>query len=134
MLWNTKEDKINKIVKNDNELEKFIIKYCTNSKPKIGIEEEKIVNHFELIERYRSYYIKDKFISDILPLIDFPVVKKIYEFDELPPFFATRIPNINQPFHLKKLAKYKGDKNDIVSLLEIFGQKSINNPFELVLC
>ena len=69
----------------------------------------------------------------MLPLIDFPVINKIYELDELPPFFAARIPNLNQPFHIKKLLKRNGDKNDIVSLLEVFGQKSVNNPFELIL-
>jgi len=80
--------------------------------------------------KYDDQYKKELFVA---PLIDFPIVEKNYEFEELPPFFAARIPNINQPFHFKKLAKYKGDKNDLVSLLEIFGQKSINNPFELSL-
>jgi len=79
---------------------------------------------------YDEQYKKELFIA---PIIDFPIVDKIYEFDELPPFFAARIPSLNQPFHFKKLLKYNGDKNDLVSLLEIFGQKSINNPFELML-
>jgi len=79
---------------------------------------------------YSDQYKRELFIA---PLIDFPVIDKNYEFEELPPFFAARIPNLNQPFHFKKLSKYKGDKTDLVSLLEIFGQKSINNPFELIL-
>ncbi len=96
---------------------------------------EKIIGTLEhkgnkWIFKYSDYYKKNQFIA---PLIDFPIVNKIYEFEELPPFFATRIPNLNQAFHLKKISKYKGDKNDLVSLLEIFGQKSINNPFELIL-
>lgn len=79
---------------------------------------------------YSEDYKKDNFI---VPLMDFPVIDKIYEYDELPPFFATRIPNLNQPFHQKKISKYKGDTSDIVSLLEIFGKKSINNPYLLVI-
>ncbi len=80
--------------------------------------------------KYSDDFISEKFM---LPLIDFPILNKKYEFDELPPFFAARIPKINQPFHDEKISKHKGDKNDVVSLLEIFGKKSINNPFELKL-
>ena len=47
------------------------------------------------------------------------------------PFFATRIPNLNQPYHKSKLEKSAGDKTNLVSLLKIFGEKSINNPYEL---
>ena len=79
---------------------------------------------------YAKQFKEERFVA---PLVDFPIVDKKYEFDELPPFFATRIPNFKQPYHAKKLLKHKGDKNDLVSLLEIFGQKSINNPFELLL-
>jgi len=94
---------------------------------KIGILEHK---NNKWYFNYDDQYKKERFIA---PLIDFPIIEKKYEFEELPPFFAARIPNINQPFHFKKLLKYKGDKDDLVSLLEIFGQKSINNPYELIL-
>jgi len=80
------------------------------------------------IFKYSDEYKKEKFI---LPLLNFPDVNKIYEFEDLVPFFATRIPNLNQPYHQKKIDKYKGDKNNLISLLKIFGEKSINNPFEL---
>jgi HipA-like protein len=78
--------------------------------------------------KYDDEYKNNPFVPII---IDFPDINKEYEFDELPPFFAARIPNLNQPFHFKKLKKYNGDKDDLVSLLEIFGKKSINNPYEL---
>lgn len=67
----------------------------------------------------------------LLPLIDFPNVNKVYEFEHLMPFFAARIPNLNQPFHEKKIKKFNGNKESEVSMLRIFGRKSINNPFEL---
>ena len=102
----------------------FILTYKNK---KIGVLEHKNDKwYFE----YDKQFKKEQFI---VPIIDFPIIEKKYEFDELPPFFAARIPNLNQPFHLKKLSKFKGDKNDMVSLLEIFGEKSINNPYELIL-
>ncbi len=82
----------------------------------------------EWVFEYSSEYKKDQFI---LPLINFPNINKIYKLEYLAPFFATRIPSLNQPYHQKKIDKYNGDKNNLVSLLKIFGQKSINNPFEL---
>jgi HipA-like protein len=78
--------------------------------------------------KYDDEYKNNPFVPII---IDFPDINKEYEFDKLPPFFAARIPNLNQPFHFKKLKKHNGDKDDLVSLLEIFGKKSINNPYEL---
>lgn len=80
------------------------------------------------IFEYSEEFKKNQFV---LPLIDFPDRNKKYEFDDLMPFFATRIPNLNQPYHEIKLEKLAGDKTNLVSLLKIFGEKSINNPFEL---
>lgn len=80
------------------------------------------------IFEYSEEFKKNQFV---LPLIDFPDRNKKYEFDDLMPFFATRIPNLNQPYHEIKLKKLAGDKTNLVSLLKIFGEKSINNPFEL---
>jgi HipA-like protein len=95
--------------------------------------EDKLVGILEFSEdkwffEYSKEYKEKQFV---LPLINFPDIEKKYEFDELMPFFATRIPNLNQPYHEKKLEKLEGDKTSLVSLLKIFGEKSINNPFEL---
>ena len=95
--------------------------------------EDKLVGILEFSEdkwffEYSKEYREKQFV---LPLINFPDIEKKYEFEELMPFFATRIPNLNQPYHEKKLEKLEGDKTSLVSLLKIFGEKSINNPFEL---
>jgi HipA-like protein len=95
--------------------------------------ENKVIGTLEYFEskwtfKYSDEYKKNKYI---LPLVNFPDIDKVYKFEELVPFFATRIPNLNQPFHQKKIEKHNGDKNNLVSLLKIFGEKSINNPFEL---
>lgn len=82
------------------------------------------------IFKYTEEYKAEQFVK---PIIDFPDIDKIYQFTELSPFFASRIPNLNQPFHQKKLEKYNGSKDDLASLLQIFGQRSINNPFSLKL-
>ncbi len=95
--------------------------------------EDKLIGTLEYknnkwIFKYSDEYKEKQFM---LPLLNFPDVDKIYEFENLMPFFATRIPNLNQPYHQKKIDKYNGDRNNLVSLLKIFGKKSINNPFEL---
>jgi len=64
LLWNQTEEQLNKIIKNGN-VDNFVIKYCNNSKPKIGIEGMQDVNHFELIERYKNHFRKDKKIISI---------------------------------------------------------------------
>lgn len=65
LLWNEKEDKIKEILNTKNRRKEFIEKYCKNSKPKIGIENEENVNHFELINSYNTYYKNTQFIEDL---------------------------------------------------------------------
>jgi len=79
-----------------------------------------------------SYSDDFKMKHEINPIIDFPNINKIYENDELWPFFATRIPTLNQPFQFKKIRKANIDKDDSVALLKLFGNESINNPFRLL--
>jgi HipA-like protein len=62
----------------------------------------------------------------------FPELNKVYKSDELWPFFRIRIPGLKQPVVMEILEKEKIDKNDEVELLKRFGQKTISNPYELV--
>lgn len=64
-------------------------------------------------------------------IIDFPDLEKEYASKDLWPFFATRIPSLNQPYHLKKIQKANIKKNDSVELLKLFGSETITNPFRL---
>ena len=95
--------------------------------------EDKLVGILEFNkDKWFFEYSKEFKVNQfVMPLINFPDINKKYEFEELMPFFATRIPNLNQPYHESKLEKLEGDKTSLVSLLKIFGEKSINNPFEL---
>lgn len=65
LLWNRKEQKINDIFLNKQDLNKFICKYCKKSSPKIGVENRNTVNHFELIKEYSLHFEKDNFIKNI---------------------------------------------------------------------
>lgn len=65
------------------------------------------------------------------PIMDFPDVDKVYKHTELWPFFATRIPSLNQPFHFKKIKQANANKDDSVALLKLFGNETITNPFKL---
>ena len=71
--------------------------------------------------------------NEINLIINFPNRDKKYETEDLWPFFISRIPTLNQPFHFKKVAKNKVDKEDPVALLSLFSERTINNPFRLVL-
>ncbi len=80
-----------------------------------------------------QYAAPFKHQSHIKPLSEFPDVDKVYRSKTLWPFFAFRIPGMNQP-QAKELAEEKGiTEGDIVKLLDLFGRKSINNPFKLEL-
>jgi len=69
--------------------------------------------------------------GNINPIIDFPDITKEYTSAELWPFFAARIPALNQPYQFKKIARAKANRNDSVALLKIFGHETITNPFRL---
>ncbi len=80
-----------------------------------------------------KYTIEFQRQNKIKPLPEFPDTRKVYHSPSLWPFFAFRIPGMNQPI-AKKLAHKKGiPEGNIVRLLDLFGKKSINNPFELEL-
>jgi HipA-like protein len=67
----------------------------------------------------------------VKPIIDFPDVNKTYKSADLWPFFAARIPAINQQFQVTKLQKAKVDERSAVALLKIFGNRTVTNPFRL---
>jgi len=66
------------------------------------------------------------------PIIDFPDTEKVYINEQLWPFFASRIPSLNQPYQFKKIHKAKIKQHDSVGLLRLFGYETITNPFKLL--
>lgn len=59
LFWNYSDKRINKILENNKQVQLQIEKYAVKSKPKIGIENLRDLNHFEFIrnvcERYPRY-------------------------------------------------------------------------------
>ena len=66
-------------------------------------------------------------------IVGFSDLNKIYKSDTLWPFFQIRIPGLKQPAVQEILEKEKIDKDNEVALLKRFGQKSISNPYELIM-
>ncbi|MDO5488873.1 MAG: HipA N-terminal domain-containing protein [Bacteroidaceae bacterium] len=75
---------------------------------------------------YFSYSNEFKNQNGVLPLANFPSKDKEYSASELWPFFASRIPSNAQ----LQIDKNKPQEN-IVTLLQKFGRRTITNPYEL---
>jgi HipA-like protein len=78
-----------------------------------------------------AYSYDFKADANVKPIMDFPDISKIYISEQLWPFFALRIPSLNQPYQIKKIRKAKIAKDDAVGLLKIFGSHTITNPYRL---
>lgn len=70
--------------------------------------------------------------SGMRPIADFPDVAKRYEEKDLWPFFASRIPSLENPRVRIKLHEENVNATDLVGLLRLFGKRTIANPLELV--
>ena len=80
--------------------------------------------HFEYAEGFKQQ-------SKLEPLVDFPSLEKRYESERLWPFFALRIPSLEQP-SVKRVIKAEAlDEHNEAQLLERFGKRTIANPFQL---
>ena len=79
--------------------------------------------------KYSDEFRKNRVINLI---IDFPDPDKVYTNEQLWPFFATRIPSLNQSFQFKKIDKANIKQDDSVGLLRLFGNETITNPYRLL--
>lgn len=84
----------------------------------------------EWVFEYTDIFKKQQEIS---PLIDFPELNKVYRSKILWPFFANRIPSLKQPKIKAYIDQNPSEKQNVVKLLELFGEYSVNNPFRLQL-
>jgi HipA-like protein len=69
---------------------------------------------------------------NLRPITEFPDVSRIYESQDLWPFFGMRIPSLNQASVRQIIRKEQLDETDEVQLLRRFGKRTISNPFELI--
>ena len=66
-------------------------------------------------------------------IVGFPDLDKTYKSDSLWPFFQIRIPGLKQPAIQEIIQNEKIDQENEVALLKRFGQKTISNPYQLVI-
>lgn len=78
-----------------------------------------------------EYSMDFKNQNKIKPLPDFPDLGKVYQSEELYPFFLHRIPSQKQPKVQKEIEINNIDATNEAELLRFFGRESISNPFSL---
>lgn len=83
--------------------------------------------YFKYTEEFKNH------LDEYNLIIGFSDVNKIYESTSLWPFFQIRIPGLKQPAIKEILKKENINENDQVSLLKLFGKRTIANPYELEL-
>lgn len=71
-----------------------------------------------------SYSDEFKQQTSSAPLVNFPSKDKVYESDQLWPFFASRLPGNAE-------LENEASKDDIVTLLKKYGRHVITNPYVL---
>ena len=81
---------------------------------------------FEYTEDYKKQ-------EHLKPLVNFPDKNKTYTYQQLPPFFASRLPGLGQPVVRHFLEKEGIDEADEVTMLKKFGKRTIANPYVLEL-
>ncbi len=79
-----------------------------------------------------SYSDEFKEQDKLRPLVQFPDENKVYENEDLWPFFTIRIPGLNQPTIQKILETENIDRSNEVELLKRFGKNTISNPYKLI--
>jgi HipA-like protein len=70
--------------------------------------------------------------NELQPLFEFPDTSRTYKNDKLWPFFDSRIPSAKQKKVKEYFATHPEDKNNLVKLLSVFGNSSVNNPYKLI--
>lgn len=67
----------------------------------------------------------------VVPLVNFPMVGRVYRSEDLWPFFALRIPSTTQASVQAFLREQGETKARAVEMIQKFGRCSISNPFVL---
>lgn len=91
------------------------------------------IGYLSLANGIWEYNYSEEFKNQItlLPLTDFPNKNKIYQGQDLWPFFLSRIPGLGQPKVQEIIKRENIKKDDEVSLLKFFGKRTIANPYTL---
>jgi HipA-like protein len=94
-----------------------------------------VIGYLTLNNGKWSFMYSPDFVNQrrLMPMVDFPDVNKVYESEELWPFFTSRIPSQSQPEVQNTIRRRNIDAGNEVSLLDLFGKRTITNPFLLEL-
>ena len=89
------------------------------------VYKDMVIGHLSLRDGRWSFAYTDEFRSSrkIKPLMMFPDVEKVYQSEELWPFFQMRIPSLKQPVVRALIEKEHIDQNNLVELLRRFGRR-----------
>jgi len=102
---------------------KFLLKYQSDE---VG---QLCYNGVEWSFAYSDWF---KNQTELQPLFEFPDVQKVYINKNLWPFFESRIPSVKQPKVQEYIESHPSDKGNLVKLLSVFGNSSVNNPYKLI--
>lgn len=106
LFWNYSESKLADIVEVNSNINRHIQKYCKKSRPKIGWEKEKNLDHFELFEKiYKDeYYILKEEVKELLALSVLGAMKQ-----EVRKNFQSLM-SMNRTMMICKCLEYRFDK------------------------
>ena len=71
--------------------------------------------------------------DEIKPIMGFSSTEREYHSAELWPFFAIRVPSLSQPMVREYMHEKNLEEIDEAVMLAEFGERSVSNPFRLVL-
>lgn len=80
-----------------------------------------------------SDVFKNEYGDEYKRITGFPDLNKVYKNENLWPFFLTRIPGLKQPAIKEIVENENIDIHNEAALLKRFGQRTISNPYELVI-
>lgn len=106
LFWNTREDWLTLKSKVANERDAYIRKYCKNSRPKIGWENEPNIDHFKLLEKIvaNSFYIE---ADEIKSLFSRSLIARM--FDTIDSDFVVIMSNVRRDM-IKRCLEYRYNK------------------------
>lgn len=121
--WKEEVETLPMISPNTNNKEEFLLKY-----------KDLVIGELSLYNGIWTFKYSSEFKQqdEIGKLIGFPSIDKIYQSEQLWPFFTYRIPSAKRPEIQTIIKKENIDSNNIPLLLKRFGGHVATNPFELV--
>lgn len=126
------KDYIKKIFRKDSDNHPIDFEFDGTIKFKLKIK-DLVIGCLKIENQKWSFVYSEEFKNQdtYRRLTGFSDLNKVYESDELWPFFKIRIPGLKQPMIKEILEQEKLNKNNEGQLLKRFGRISMSNPYIL---